>query len=133
MPTIQMTFEELSNAEPALVAIMRLRLPAKSAYHVAKLAKYVREELKLFTAQRTALITELGEERDATETEQAQGNQGKVHQVKPDNIPEFQKRISELGAVKATIAWGPITIEMLGDEKVPAMELMQLGELFTAE
>lgn len=119
--TIQTTLGALVQAEPALAPICALKLSAKAAYHVKKLAALVAIETAHFHTERNALITEIGILR-------ADG----VSEIQPDS-PAFQAfvtRVTELAAVDVTIPWGPITLAMLGDEKVSAAELTALGPLF---
>jgi hypothetical protein len=119
--TITTTLGALVQAEPALQPICGLKLSAKSAYHLKKLAQLVAIETKHFHTERDALITELGTKRDEGGFE-----------LKPDSLrwEEFVTRVGELAAVDVTISWGPITLALLGDEKVSAAELTALGPLF---
>lgn len=126
---IKSTLKDLVEAESALASLMQLRLPPKSAYHLAKLGRLVNQETEHFRKQREALIKEYGEERDATPQEQQTG-QSKVMQVKPDNVEKFLERIKELGAVEVTIDWNPVKMDMLEGQTVRGAELMQLGNLF---
>jgi hypothetical protein len=128
MATIQTTLGALVQAEPALQAICALSLAAKAAYHVKKLAQLVAQETAHFHAERDRAIRELGTARD-----------GGGYEIKPDGdtvidgqnaaLQAFQRRVTDLAAVPVTIAWGPITIDLLGDERVSAAQLLALGPL----
>lgn len=124
---LQTTLGDLVAAEEALSRVAALKLPVKSAYHVAKLVRLVREETRVFHEQRDAFIRELGEASVAN----AHGEQ--TITVKPANWPEFQKRIRELAAIAVTIAWGPLTLDMFGEESIAAADLLALGPLVTLE
>lgn len=119
-PTIQTTLGALVNAESALAPLCALKLSAKSAYHMKKLAQLVAGETKHFNAERDALIKELGTKRD-------DGN----FELTPDNdqMPTFVTKVTELAAVPVEIPWGPITLAMLADERVSAQDLAALGPL----
>ena len=130
--SIETTLGALVEAEPALGRLLALKLPTKTAYHLAKLAKLVREETQHFHTQREALIRELGTERDPTEAEKVQnGNGTKVISVTPEHWPECQTRLAELAAVQVTIALTPIAIDELGAIDVAGEDLLALGPLLT--
>ena len=120
MPTIATTLGALVQAEPALQPICALKLNARSAYHLKKLAQLVAHETQHFHAERDRYIKELG-------TDRPDGG----FELKPDSEawPTFVAQLNELAAVPVEIPWGPVTLEMLGDEKVSAQELAALGPL----
>jgi hypothetical protein len=119
MTTISTTLGALVEAEPALAAICALKLSAKSAYHLKKLAELVAQETKHFHTERDSYIKDLGTARD--------GGFG----IAPDSAawPVFVEKVTELLAVPVELPWGPITLAMLGDEKVSAQDLTGLGPL----
>jgi hypothetical protein len=117
---ITTTLGALVQAEAALAAICALKLSAKSAYHLKKLTQIVAIETQHFHTERDRYITDLGTAREAGGFE-----------LKPDSdqMPIFVAKVTELLAVPVELAWGPITLAMLGDEKVSAAELTALGPL----
>ncbi len=119
--TIPTTLGALVQAEAALAPICALKLSAKSAYHLKKLAQLVAAETKHFHTERDALIRELGTTRDDGTVE-----------VKTDSVrwAEFVTRVGELAAVPVELPWGALTLAMLGDATVSAAELQALGPLF---
>jgi hypothetical protein len=119
--TITTTLGVLAQAEPALHAIGALKLPAKSAYHVKKLATLVAQETQHFQTERNSYIKELG-------IAQPDGSVS----IAPDSpaMPAFVAKVTELIAVEVVIPWGPITLAMLGDATISAAELQALGPLF---
>ncbi len=121
--SIQTTLGELVAAEDALKRVAALKLPVKSAYHVAKLIRIVSGEVRAFHEQRERFIRELG----VTAPPNAHGEQ--TISVTPEQWPEFQRRIRELAAISVSIAWGPLTVEMFGTESVAPADLVALGPL----
>jgi hypothetical protein len=124
---IKTTLGDLVAAEKALSALDRLKPPAitaKARYHIAKLTGLVLAETKLFHQHEREYITELGEtlNPDAPEHE---------HQVRvtPAHWPEYMKRMEDLAAQPASIPWGPITDDMIGEADVSVGELRALGPL----
>lgn len=133
MNSIETTLGLLVQAEPVLCGVkdpstgavitpglVALRLPAKHAYHLEKLARLLSEETRHFHAKREAAIHELGTKRDDGQVEIPQGSEA---------IREFVKRLNELAEIPVVIHWKPITLDMLGDEKVSAADLHALGPL----
>lgn len=130
-PTITTTLAQLAAAEPALARLAAVPAPAKVAYHVAKLVRLVGVEVKFFHERRNALISDLGEERPATEAERAQGHQGTVMQVKADQVAAFTSRLTELGDVGVTITWGALDLAAIPDLTITPADLLALGPLVT--
>jgi len=119
--TITTTLGALVQAEPALAPICQLRVSAKSAYHLKKLAQLVAQETKHFHEERDALIKALGNPTD-----------GGGYAIAPDTdaFRDFVTQVTELAAIDVTIPWSPITLAMLGDATVSAADLQALGPLF---
>lgn len=118
---IRTTLGVLVQKEPALQTICALKLSAKAAYHLKKLAQLIAVETAHFQDARNGYIKELGV---------AQPDGTVAIAPDSDQIPEFMKRVTELVAVEVAIPWGPITLDMLGDAHVSAAELLALGPLF---
>jgi hypothetical protein len=119
-------------AEPALTNLAKIRLPAKTAYHIAKLLRAVREETAHFHAERNALVERWGDERDATPIEQKDLGAARLRAVRPEHIAEFVAAVEELSALTVEIAVAPLTLEALGAIDVPAADLLALGPLLAA-
>ena len=115
---IAVTLGELIIAEQALERLLEVKLPAAQAYHVAKLARLVKDETKFFHERRDALVRELGEP--------VPGEPGQVR-VPQDRLGEFLKQTGDWAAVPTMIAWRPLPLAML-PEMTPA-DLLRLGPL----
>jgi hypothetical protein len=119
---IATTLGALVQAEPALAPICALKLSAKAAYHLKKLAQLVAQETTHFHAERDALIKDLGNPRE-----------GGGFEIAPDTdaFRDFVTQLNELAAIDVTIPWSPITLAMLGDATgLSAADLQALGPLF---
>ena len=126
MPTprprvIKLALGELVVAEPALTRLLEERMPAKTAYHLAKLARLAQQELQHFHAKRNDAIKELGIPAD----------DGSIT-VSAERMPEFSERMRELGAVEVTLDWGPLLISELPTTISPG-DVMRLGVLLLDE
>lgn len=133
MASIETTLGALFDAEPALGRLLAVPLPVKTAYHVAKLGRLVREDTAHFHEQRAALIRELGAERDPTDAEKAHGGSDtKVISVTAEHWQEFQTRVAELAAIPVTLAWRPLLLDDLGAIAISGADLLALGPLVTA-
>jgi hypothetical protein len=123
-PKIATTLGALVQAETAIATICALKVSARSAYHLKKLAQLVAIETRHFHTERDALIKELGTKREDGGFE-----------LKPDAEawPTFVAKVNEMAAVEVEVPWGPITLALLGDEKVSAQDLQALGPLMADE
>ena len=126
--TITMSLGALLGAELALDRLLEERLPAKVAYHVAKLAKLVKTETAYFATEREKAIRELGQEMPPTEEQRASGATS-ILQVKPEHVEEFNRRLTDLAAVEVAIAWRPLPLDTLPD--LSGADLLRLGPLVT--
>jgi len=115
--TITMTLGALVEAEPALDRLLEQKLPAQTAYHLAKLAKLVKAETAHFHAQRDVLIRELG------------APAGDVVEVMLEHRAAFFQRVQELLAVEATIAWRPLSLAQVSE--ISGGDVLRLGALLS--
>jgi hypothetical protein len=109
----------LVQAEEALQRLSEIKLPAKQAYHVAKLVRLIKAETQHYHSQREEAIRELG-------TATADGQEIRVG---PDKMPEFMKRLNELFTVETRIDWTPLQLGDLPD--ITPADLLRLGPLVT--
>jgi len=130
-PEIQATLEELLNAQPFLARVLAVKADATLRYHALKLSRLVDQETKHFTDEQRALIKELGTERPPTGAERAKHGPDPVTEVMPINRKAYMDRVKELLAVKAAIAWSPITNAMIEKyDDITAEICNGLGPLF---
>jgi hypothetical protein len=119
IPTgMALTLGELVQAEDALQRLIEVKLPAKQAYHVAKLVRLVKAETQHYHSQREEAIRELGVSSPEHPDE---------IRVPPDKMPEFVKRLNELYSVETKIDWTPLALADLPD--ITAADLLRLGPL----
>lgn len=119
MPTgIALTLGDLVQAEEALQRLIEVKLPAKQAYHVAKLVRLVKAETQHYHSQREDAIRELGV---------ATPDHPDEIRVLPDRMPEFLKRLNELYVVETRIDWQPLAIADMPE--MTAADLLRLGPL----
>jgi hypothetical protein len=116
--SIPMTLSQLVAAEEALTRLLEVKLPAKLAYHVAKLARLVTEETRHYHTQREALIRELGVPIPDSPDQ---------IRVEPQHLLEFQTRLMEVGEIETRIAWVPLQLADLPD--MTGADAMRLGPL----
>lgn len=126
---ITLSLGALVNAEPALSRLGTQRLPAKTAYQVAKLIRKVADDTKHFQGQRNALIKELGADRPATDAEKATGSGETVTEVTVENRPAFFARLQELADVSVDLDATPVDLATLGE--ISPADLIALGPLVT--
>lgn len=128
---ITTTLGQLVNAEPALTRVSAERLPAKTAYQVAKLLRLCGVEIAHFNTQRQALFAELGVERPATDDEQKANSGATVREIPPASIPAFHQRLQAVADVAVEIGATPVPIDTLGT--ISAADILALGPLVTGD
>lgn len=125
---IQTTFGACLDAEPALTQLAGQAWPIKTAYHLARLLRFVRERTRAFEDQRVAIVKDLGTPRPPTDAERARGLLEEVIEVPPDKIKEYMGSYTDLRALATDIPWGPLTLAAFGDaQQVTAAALVDLG------
>lgn len=126
--SIETTLAELVEAEPALRKISTQNsMSEKTKYHVAKLAKLVAAEVKQFHDQRAAMFEELGTERECRNEAERQLHGATVREIPADKVPEFRRRVLELGSLPVTVPWKPLRSVDL--PSALASDLLDLGPL----
>lgn len=107
-------------AKEALGRLVLLKLPAKTAYHVSKLARLTGQEIHDYETARVTLVKEMGTTAD----------DGSIS-VPQDKMPEFMPKLNELLDVATKIDWNPLTIDMLGTAEISAADVVALGPFLT--
>jgi len=121
---------QLVQAEEVLNTIGKQSVSIKTAYHLAKLMKLVKEETSIYHLKREEFIKELGEKREPTKEELAKGVNGEIFEVAKDKIPEFVKQINELSEISVTIdKWLLLTLELLENIDISAQDVLFLDSL----
>jgi hypothetical protein len=126
---IHTTLGACIDAEPSLTRLAAYTWPVKTAYHLAKLVRLLREETKAFEEQRIKLVRELGTARPPTEVELTRGIRDEVIEVPPERFKDYSAQYLELRAVTTEIAWRPLSLDILEQQKEPiaAADLVDLG------
>lgn len=113
-----LTLGQLVDAEGSLVELLRVSLPAASAFHVAKISRLVRDEAKGYHVQRNALIQRLGVAVSSG-----------TFTVSEANMPSFEKEVNDLRSTVVDMPTTPITMAMLAGSSLTAGTLVGLGPL----
>lgn len=117
-PTITVTLEQLVNAAPAVQRLCTERLPVKTAYRVARLARAMDPELKAFDTQRGALLKAHGDPiPDAPD----------MYQIREGEREAFAALIRELSTEEIALPGPPLALEGLCD--LTPGEILALGPL----
>jgi hypothetical protein len=112
-----LTLAQILDAEQALKRLSAERMPIKTSWLVARLAKAVGAEVAAFHEQRNALIMALGIEKDG---------QRLIEEHSP-NLPAFVAQVNELVSVSVELPWTPLPQEQLGDIAISPADLLALG------
>lgn len=127
------TMGALLQAEGVLERLGTERVPARVAYHLAKLTDAVRAETKHFHERRRALITELGQERPPTPAEAEASGGAPVIEVTAENREAFASRVNEIAEVAVSIDKWLLTIDLLDAFTLSSDDVRALGPLVTGE
>lgn len=113
---------EMLNASEALKKVAAISLPAKTSYRLMRLAKKFDSEIKTFDAKRFELLKKYGEE-----TAEKKG----YYQIKPENVEVFSKEMEGVVSEEVELDYEPITLDMFGEAKLSAIELLNLDAFIT--
>ena len=131
---MKMKAEDVLNAGLTLAAILnrRPKVPQQANYRLARMYKAVKPEADIVDEQRVAIVMELGQEvldKDGKPTGAwrvpERGEDGKETPA----ILQYRERWKALGATEIEIHAEPISVTILGDEGLDAIEIANLGPL----
>lgn len=112
---MRITLGKLVAATPSIEKIIKEDLPAKTAYRLSRLLKAAQTELESHEKQRIALVKKFG-------TEEKAGDWA----VQEDKLKEFGEEFSALQAEEVELWYDPVTLDMLLDAKLSAVDMMLL-------
>lgn len=119
---IVMTIRDAITAAPSIIELNKRKLPAKTAYHLAKISRHINSELEKFEKMRVKLIKSLGEEIMTLKSSPEDPLNMNVqvptgeYKVKDENLAAFHRDIAELHAVEISIDLNPVPIAALGPD-----------------
>jgi hypothetical protein len=113
-------------AEDCLATLAKLKLPAKVAVQLFRMAKVVRSEAEVFHAKRNELMRQLGTERPS-ETPEEKALGPSIVTVPQAHIPAFMKELTELSTVEVEMTCEPLPVSLLGDIQLSIEDLDKLG------
>ena len=123
---IDSTLGRLVAAEEALRRLAEQRMPLKTAYHIAKLAKLLSAESEIFQQKKTEIFRAHGTERPPkTEEERAQFGET-VLEVPPASRQVVFDAMKELFEVPVRIEWAPLTLAQLDGVSISPLDLIAL-------
>lgn len=117
---IKMKLGELVNARDTLTKVSATKLPVKSSYWIARKLKTLSSELGTFDEKRNELIRELGAPDEK--------NPNSVV-VKPENIQEYFKRLTEVLDIEVALEMVPFRLADLEGCELTPLEVSTLGGL----
>lgn len=129
---ITTTLKDIHLAAGVIEQLATIEWPAKLSYKIGKLARLVLEESKEYDKLRFELIKKVGTSRDATQAERASGSGDKIYNViGDDKIKEFNEKMKEIESISVEISWDVITLESLGDVKIPAIVMRDMNDFIS--
>lgn len=113
---MKITLAEAKSLETSLAKIFDKDVNIKVAYRLGKLLKKLSEEMKTLEESRVKLVQKHGEENEET----------KQFSVPPTKTQEFYKEFNELMQCEIEIDFDPIPLELFGDIKLSASDVLRL-------
>jgi predicted phage-related endonuclease len=117
---IKLTLRDIAPMIESLNNVMNLPLPAKESYRLGVAAKLIQDRITVYEKARQNLVAKYGERVE----------QEGVIRVKPENIEDFNKEIEGLLKEEVEVNMNPISIDLLGDNKVNARDMANLSPFF---
>lgn len=114
---IEVTVKEIVNGIETINELMTEALPSRAAYQVAKMAKAMSDEYKIFEDMRLKLIKKYGKKDEQGELVIDERNQ---YTVPKENMEAFTKEFNELTASKVELLVNPINLDSLYCDLTPA-------------
>lgn len=124
-----LTMKEISAFEGIMNELSSLRLPAKTAYKISRIAKKVETELKTFYEMRLKIVQEYGEKDENGELVLAGPDSAKIRE---ESISECNKELEDLLGVQVEFNDNlKISIDSFGDKDIPLIVLHILDPFIT--
>lgn len=113
---IEVTIKEIINGIETMDELMKEALPSRAAYQVAKMAKAMSDEYKIFEETRLKLIKQYGKKDDTGELVVDEKNQ---YTIPKEVMEDFAKEFNELTASKVELVVNPIDLDSLYCDLTP--------------
>lgn len=100
---------EIERIEQAVQALSRVSIPAREAWAIAKLFRFVKAEAEDFRAQRNKVLAELGTSKN-----------GYTYDIPAENIESFNKRIRELAEITVEVPFPSVEFKLFEKAELAA-------------
>lgn len=117
---MKMKLREVVDMQNSLGILIQLKVPAKVAFKLGRVAKQVNTEFQDFTKAREDLIMRLG----------VKDEQKQVIEVPPEKIEEFRREIQSLLEEEVSLDFEPISVDCLGEATLSAADMANLSPFF---
>lgn len=118
-----MKLSQIVECAPALSALAATKLPAKSAYRVAKAINLIKPELTAYEESRLKLAEQFG----------VKSEDGTSFQFDADGAASFSKGMADLGNEDVDLKLPTVTPDELGDIEIEPMHLAALDGVLIME
>lgn len=121
---------DLRNKGIGLIEILKIELPVKPSYWLARIANKIDPEIIAFEKARMGLVRKYAKKDLKGNPIFLKDENGKpVNEYNIPNLEEFQKEYDELSAQEIDINIDPIKLGALGDIKIKPVILAKLGKI----
>ena len=119
---ITVTLQDMVNSLNLINSLMNQSLKAKTAYKIARIAREIEKEYKLFDEARLKLINEYGKKDDDGQLIEENGN----YIINPDNVVDYNNAADELLNTVIEINIEPIDVEELDGIELTPQQMIVL-------
>ncbi len=129
---MKVTLNEIRGMQKGLNTVMRMELPAKTAYWFKRFMDRVVSEMKAIEKTRLTLAVKYAKkDKDGKPLfkKDKKGKQLNEYDVTPDNLLKFGKEFEALCQKEFEIPFTPIKLDAFGDTKITPDTLYELGKL----
>lgn len=105
----------------SIANLLKLELPIKTSYKLAKLSNAIQSELREFEQLRNNLIKKYGKQS---------GDEIKIYPTDKESFEKFSSEITELLETETEVNYTPIDIDELGSIKLSAFDMGKLLPFF---
>ena len=121
---------ELRNMHEGLGEILRIELPVKPSYWLARIATKIDSETLAFEKARMGLVRKHAKKNLKSELIFKKDKNGKpMNEYDIPNLEKFQKEYDELSIQEIEINIDPIKLDALGDIKIKPVILAKLEKI----
>ena len=117
---MKFTLAEIRGMQNGLMVLIKMQLPVKLSYRIAKLFNFCAEELSSIEEARIKAVKKYSKE---------DSNKPGEYMVDPENSEKFKNELNQLMGEEVECDFTPISVSELGDIKIAPLDLSGLSKI----